>query len=113
MKNYRLTWIIALSLLNACAFKTDVPTAAQRKAAGIIVLSYESPNFASAQAEEQEGVNLATKKCVQLNYTAAEPQGHASKECSNKADYWSGRCNVWTVTRQYQCKNSADIAKPK
>jgi hypothetical protein len=112
MKNYPLTWIVAVLLLNACAFQTDVPTAAQRKAAGLIVLSYESPNFASVQAEEQEGVNLATKKCALLNYTTAEPQGHASKECSNKAD-WTGRCNVWTITRQYQCKNSADAGKPK
>ncbi len=113
MKNYPLTWIVASLMLNACAFQTDVPTAAQRKAAGIVVVSYESPNFASQKAEEQEGVNLATKKCAQLNYTTAEPQGRASKECSNKADYLTGRCNVWTVTRQYQCKNSADAVNPK
>jgi hypothetical protein len=113
MKYYPLTWIVALLLLNACAFQTAVPTAAQRKAAGIIVLSYESPNFASQPAEDQEGVNLATKKCAQLNYTTAEPLGHAGKECSIKADYMTGRCNVWTITRQYQCKNLAETAKPK
>jgi hypothetical protein len=108
-----LTWLAAALLLGACSlFQTDMPTAAQRKAAGLISLSYESPNFASIQAEEQEGLNLATKKCAQLNYTAAEPQGHASKECSNTAD-WTGRCTVWTVTRQYQCKNLASDVKPK
>ena len=113
MKNYRLAWIVALLQLNACAVQTAMPSAAQRKAAGIIVLSYESPNFASQAVEDQQGVNLATKKCAQLNYNSAEPIGHASKECSSKADYMTGRCNVWTITHQYQCKKSLDTAKPK
>ena len=112
MKIYTLTWIVAFSLLNACAFQTNALTVEQRRAAGIIVLSYESPNFASVQTEEEEGLALAAKKCAELKFSAVEPQGYATKVCSNQADF-TGRCNVWTVTRQYQCKNSADTDKPK
>jgi YecR-like lipoprotein len=103
MKTYVLTLLAVVSLLNACASQNEL-TAAQRKAAGIIVLSYESPNFASVESEDQEGLNLAAKKCAEIQYGAVESQGRAYKTCSNQAD-WTGRCVVWTVTRQYQCKN--------
>ena len=112
MKKRLLIGVVASVLMTGCNYLNNWQTEEERKAAGIIELSYEIPDFALKKTEEQTGLGLAVRKCAPMGYTGAEPLGHPARTCSYQANT-TAPCNIWTVTREYQCTGGAAGVKGK
>jgi hypothetical protein len=52
---------------------------------------------------DAEAEKLALNRCNSWGYQQAEPIEGQVRQCSNTDD---GNCNLWMVTREFQCKQS-------
>ena len=96
---------LALSLLlvglSACATTDKWSAAGGNREAGVVRLSYDYPEFHQPEMSDAEAVKLALNRCNAWGYKQAEPIDGQVRQCSNMDD---GNCNLWTVTREFQCK---------
>ena len=96
--------ITALLLLglSACASTQKWAAAGGDREAGVVRLSYEYAEFHQPDMSDSDAAQLALNRCNSWGYRQAEPIAGQVRQCANMDD---GNCNVWTVTREYQCKN--------
>ena len=87
--------------LGACASTDRWSAAGGNREAGVVRLSYEYPEFHQPQMSDAAAEKLALNRCNAWGYQQAEPIEGQVRQCSNKDD---GNCNLWTVTREFQCK---------
>lgn len=97
---------LALSLLCVMAF-TACATNRQpwsvsggQKDAGLVRVSYEFEEFNEPEVSEQQAQQLALNRCEGWGFDDAEPIAGQLRRCSNTTN---GDCDLWTVTREYQC----------
>ena len=87
--------------LGACATAEKWSAAGGNRDAGVVRLSYDYPEFHQPEMSEAEARKLALSRCNAWGYRHAEPIEGQIRQCSNMDD---GNCNLWTVTREFQCK---------
>jgi len=92
---------LLLAGLGACATADKWSPAGGNRDAGVVRLSYEYPEFHQPEMSEAEAEKLALSRCNAWGYEQAEPIEGQIRQCSNMDD---GNCNLWTVTREFQCK---------
>lgn len=98
----------AIAALTGCAAqKTLMPTGGSR-ADGTIKLSYEFTAFEVPTVDQQQGIDVATKRCAAWGYSGTEAFGGSTKSCAN---YSMGSCNAWLVTVEYQCTGTPIASK--
>jgi hypothetical protein len=77
------------------------------KSEGIVRLSYEYPEFHEPALSEAQAEKLAMSRCSAWGYESAEEVPGQLRECS---DSEGGNCELWRVTREYQCRASSSMA---
>jgi len=90
--------------LAACASNQHWTPAGGDREQGVVRLSYEYPEYRQPQVSDTQAQTLALNRCHAWGYEAAEPIAGAIRQCANVDD---GNCNLWTVTREFQCKGDS------
>jgi hypothetical protein len=109
--NLRNLAVLASSLtllaLTGCASTQHWTAAGGSKSEGIVRLSYEFPEFHEPALSEAQAEKLAESRCASWGYESAVEVPGQLRECAN-AD--GGNCDLWKVTREYQCRTSSSMA---
>jgi hypothetical protein len=88
--------------LTACASTQKWTSAGGNREDGVVRLSYEYAEFRQPEMSDTEAAALALNRCNTWGYKQAEPIAGQLRQCANMED---GNCTLWTVTREYQCKD--------
>lgn len=94
-----------LLTLTACATTHKWTAAGGNREQGVVRIAYEYPEFEQPQMNEAEADELALNRCQAWGYEKVEPIAGQIRQCANMDD---GNCNLWSVTREYQCKTSGE-----
>lgn len=74
---------------------------------GVVRVSYEYPEFHQPEVTDEQALAVALNRCAGWGYKDAEPIAGQLRQCSNKN---GSNCDLWTVTREYQCTANASYA---
>ena len=94
---------ILLLSLTACATPQKWSPAGGSRADGLVRLSYEYAEFHQPDMSDAEARAIALNRCNSWGYKEVEPLAGQVRQCSNME---GGNCNLWTVTRECQCKGA-------
>jgi len=97
--------IATVALLTGCVTTKEWAATGGSRADGVIRLSYEVSAFQTAKVDEQQALNIATKRCQTWGYTGAEAFGGVTRQC-NAPGGLSG-CAQFLVTKEFQCTGNA------
>ena len=70
---------------------------------GVVRVSYEFPEFQEPVVSDEQASRLALNRCELWGYDQAEPIAGQLRQCSNMDN---GDCDLWKVTREFQCSKS-------
>jgi YecR-like lipoprotein len=99
-----LVFSLLLLQLAACASTQQWSAAGGDRQQGVVRLAYEYPEFHQPAVSEAQAEALALNRCNSWGYRKVEPIAGQVRECANVDD---GNCNLWTVTREFQCSGGA------
>lgn len=88
------------ALLVGCAIHKELVATGGSKADGTIELAYTYGGMQVPVINEEQGLQLAKKRCESWGYKNAEKFGGHKQVCSM---YGGFGCTEFTVTIQYQC----------
>ncbi|HEY6124641.1 MAG TPA: YecR family lipoprotein [Steroidobacteraceae bacterium] len=74
---------------------------------GVVRISYEYPEFHQPTVSDEQAMKLALGRCEGWGFDDAQPIAGQVRKCANMD---GTNCNLWTVTREYQCKTSGAFA---
>ena len=99
----------AALLLNlaACATSQKWAVSGGNRSDGVVRISYEYPEFEQPTVSDEQALKLALGRCEGWGFDDAEPIAGQIRQCSNMD---GSNCNLWTVTREYQCKAAGAFA---
>jgi len=87
-------------VLSACASTQRWSPAGGNRQQGVVRLSYHYPEFRQPQVSDAQAEKLALSRCNSWGYRHADPIDGQVRQCANMD---GGNCDLWTVTREYQC----------
>ena len=93
--------ILALGLSACVGTRQWTPTGGNRET-GLVRVSYQYPEFHQPDVSDVQAMVLAENRCEAWGYKRAEPVAGLVRECSNME---AGNCDLWTVTREFQCRS--------
>jgi hypothetical protein len=93
--------------LGGCATTQGWGVSGGDREQGVVRLSYEYPEFHQPAVSDEQALKLAVNRCNGWGYEDAEPIAGQLRQCSNKS---GSNCDLWTVTREYQCTANASYA---
>lgn len=97
----RLVLLIAATATFAgCATNKQWAVSGGEKNEGLVRVSYEYQEYREPQVTEAAAQELAQHRCEGWGYDDAQPIAGQLRQCSNMDN---GDCDLWTVTREYQC----------
>jgi hypothetical protein len=103
--------IPAFSLLGACATSERWSPAGGDRETGIVKVSYEHEGEAEPALSEAQADRMAESRCKTWGYRDAELIPGLIRSCTDED---GNRCELWKVTREYQCqsdgRNAASLA---
>jgi hypothetical protein len=103
----RLFCLLALATTFAgCATQQWTVSSAEREA-GLVRVSYEFPEFQDPGLSDAQAEQLALSRCTGWGYDDAQPIAGQLRQCSNMDN---GDCDLWKVTREFQCTREAAFA---
>jgi hypothetical protein len=88
--------------LGACATTDQWSAAGGSRETGVVRVSYEYLEFQQPEVDDADAEQLALNRCNAWGYREAEPIAGQIRQCANMDD---GNCNLWSVTREFQCTN--------
>ena len=91
--------------LTACASTHKWSPAGGSREAGVVRVSYEYPEFRQPQVSDDQAQKVALGRCNAWGFRTAEPKAGQIRQCANMD---KGNCDLWTVTREFQCSNGGD-----
>ena len=99
--------LIALVLIAAtfagCASSRHWTESQSNREMGVVRVSYEFPEFHEPVLSDAQANKLALSRCEGWGYDQAEPIAGQLRQCSNMDN---GDCDLWKVTREFQCSRS-------
>jgi hypothetical protein len=98
--------LLLLSLVG-CATTEQWGISGGDREQGVVRVSYEYPEFHQPEVSDEQALKIAINRCNGWGYEAAEPIAGQLRQCSNKS---GSNCDLWTVTREYQCRAHASYA---
>jgi len=93
--------------LGACATSQKWTVTGVDRTDGVVKVSYEYPEFQQPEVSDAQAMKIAMGRCSGLGYDAARPIPGQTRQCSNME---GANCNLWTVTREYQCTSPGAFA---
>lgn len=99
-----MTAALLLANLAGCATNKQWNVNGGDRKAGVVRLSYEYPEFKEPALSEAQAAELAANRCAIWGYENAQPIAGQVRQCSNMD---GNNCDLWRVTREYQCVNGA------
>jgi YecR-like lipoprotein len=104
----RLLATAALLLsLGACATGQKWAVTGGDRSDGVVKVSYEYPEFQQPEVSDAQAMKIALGRCSGWGYETAKPIPGQTRQCSNME---GANCNLWTVTREYQCASQGAFA---
>ncbi|HEU5135652.1 MAG TPA: YecR family lipoprotein [Steroidobacteraceae bacterium] len=99
----------AALLLNlaACATTSRWAVSGGDRSDGVVRISYEYPESEQPSVSDEQARKLALGRCEGWGYDDARPIAGQIRQCSNME---GTNCNLWTVTREYQCTEQGAFA---
>ncbi len=88
-----------------CATTKNYSATGGSRSDGTIKLSYEHGMFERPEVNEQEGIEMAKKRCASWGYKNAEAFGGINRVCNAPS---SSGCVQYLVTKEYQCLGSLE-----
>ncbi len=105
----RLAILLSLLAAAGCASTPDFLNASgSDRDLGIVRVSYEYAKETDPVLDDAHAVRIAENRCESWGYEHAELIPGNLRNCSVKT---GERCEVWKVTREYQCQQDAAFAK--
>jgi hypothetical protein len=98
---------VLLLNLAGCATSKHWTLSGGDREAGVVRVSYEYPEFKQPELSDAQAMTIANARCNGWGYHEAEPIAGQIRRCSNMD---GGNCNLWTVTREYQCTTDTSYA---
>ena len=101
--------VSAALLLNlaACATSQKWAVSGGDRSGGVVRVSYDYPEFQQPEVSDAQAMKIALGRCAGWGYEAAKPIPGQTRQCSNME---GANCNLWTVTREYQCTSQGAFA---
>ena len=93
-------WILGLG---GCATAEKWSASGGNRDQGLVRVSYEYAEFRQPEMDDADAEALALNRCNAWGYTQAEPIPGQLRQCANMD---GSNCNLWTVTREYQCSGA-------
>ena len=93
--------------LGGCATTPHWGVSGADREHGVVRLSYEYPEFHQPALSDEQALQAAVNRCNGWGYDKAEPIDGQLRQCSNMN---GSNCNLWMVTREYQCTDDASFA---
>jgi hypothetical protein len=93
--------------LAACATSQKWAVSGGDRTDGVVRISYEYPEFQQHDVSDEQAMKIALGRCEGWGYHDAEPIAGQLRRCSNME---GSNCNLWTVTREYQCTQGGSLA---
>jgi hypothetical protein len=104
----RLLCLLALTAaFTGCASTEHWTVSNADRHEGLVRVSYEYPEFQQPTLSDSQAEKLAQGRCEGWGYDDAEPVSGQLRQCSNMAN---GDCDLWKVTREFQCTRQAAVA---
>jgi hypothetical protein len=88
--------------LVACASTQKWSSTGGNRETGVVRVSYEYPEFEQPLMSDAEAQKVALGRCNAWGFRTAEPKAGQIRQCANMD---KGNCDLWSVTREYQCGN--------
>ena len=104
MKSSLVIVVLVATSLWGCATNKEWAATGGSRSDGIVKLSYEQHELEQPILNEQQAINIATKRCNSWGYSGAEAFGGHTRTC-NQFGGLSG-CARFMVTKEYQCINN-------
>lgn len=98
--------MLLLGVMVGCVTPKDWAAISGSRDGGTVKLGYQYGAFESPQLDEQQALTTAIRRCTAWGYQGAEAFGADMKSCISYSTGAYGGCNVWQVTREYQCLNN-------
>lgn len=95
--------LLAMAAFTGCASTQKWSPAGGNREQGLVRLSYEYSEYQQPALSDSQADALALNRCNAWGYRKVEPIAGQLRQCANMDD---GNCNLWTVTREYQCKDN-------
>ena len=99
IKRLIFTSVIAATLSGCTSMKTMEATGGSL-ADGIIELSYTRTPSETSLFDEQDALKTASKRCKAWGFKKADAFSGEQTRCQDKM---GSRCDVYSVTKKYQC----------
>ncbi|HEU4779481.1 MAG TPA: YecR family lipoprotein [Steroidobacteraceae bacterium] len=96
-----------LLTLAACATSQKWAVSGGDRTDGVVRVSYEYPEFQQPSVTDEQAMKIALGRCAGWGFDEAEPIAGQIRQCSNME---GSNCNLWTVTREYQCTQAGAFA---
>jgi hypothetical protein len=93
--------------LAACATTSQWAVSGGDRSDGVVRISYEYPEFQQPDVSDAQAMKIALGRCEGWGFDDAEPIAGQIRQCSNMD---GSNCNLWTVTREYQCTDHGAFA---
>src|SRR3954469_4500253 len=95
--------LLTLAALTGCATPQKWSSSGGNRERGLVRLSYEYSEYRQPSVSEAQAQSLALNRCNAWGFKKVEPIAGQVRECANMDD---GNCDLWTVTREFQCKDN-------
>ena len=96
--------LLILAAVTGCASTQKWSPSGGSRERGLVRLSYEYPEYQQPAVSDAQAEALALNRCNSWGYRKVEPIAGQVRQCANMDD---GNCNLWTVTREFQCKDGS------
>ena len=95
-----ITLGVVLTLFGCASTPVDWSATGGSRSDGSVKLSYEYGLFGKPEANDAQGLAVASERCQAWGYQSAEAFGGVTTVCQSRGDYG---CNSTLVTKEYQC----------
>lgn len=97
--------VIAAVFSFGCSVTKEYSATGGSRSDGIMKLSYEFGQYEVPLTNEQQGLELARRKCKGWGYNDAESLGGITRNCN---EVGLSQCKTWLITKEYQCLGSLE-----
>lgn len=92
---------VAVVCFSGCTTTRDWAATGGSRADGVVRLAYEQGEFETVNVSEQQGIDLAARRCASWGYEGAEAFGGSTRDCTQLGGF-SG-CARYRITKEFQC----------
>jgi hypothetical protein len=100
--------ILPVLLLTACATQPKWSPSSSNRALGVARVAYEYPRLEEPAMSDAQAAQVAASRCATWGFSQSELIPGELRDCSVSKD---GSCNLWKVTREYQCSGEGGYAQ--